>query len=226
MDTAEALKKAMKALRDAEIPESLWETALPLALADIRGGMPGPVDAAVQPPGEAVEGSTSRLAKSASGKTTRRTATAARPTPVTDEPSILASLPAEDTVFKNIENETGVSVADLRDLFHLEGGRVQLKSASRHLGANGKAATMTIAALLAGLVFAGTESRKLPFREINDFCKAKKVFHDKNSSTYIKATPGFAAVGTGQTQYLTTKTGWQAEFVKAAERALDRPVSS
>jgi hypothetical protein len=80
--------------------------------------------------------------------------------------------------------------------------------------------------LLAGLVFAGTEHRKLPFSEINEFCKAKNFFNAANSSSYIRATPGFAALGAGKSQTLTTKTGWQAEFAKAANRALKKPAST
>ena len=219
MDTAEALKRAMQALRDADIPQELWETALPLALADIRGATAAPPP--VTPPPASGSGPLPR--KAAASKKARAPRGGARASSATDEPSILIDLPDEGTLFKKVEAETGVTASDLSDLFHIESGRVQIKVPGRQLGANGKAGTITIAGLLAGLVFAGTQHRKLPFREINEHCKAKNVFHDKNSSTYIKATPGFAAVGPAGALYLTTKTGWQDEFARAAGRALNKP---
>jgi hypothetical protein len=214
MDTAEALKKAMQALRDAEIPQELWETALPLALADIRGRVPGepktPTDSSPNP-------------RKATGQKRQATASgSARAVEVDDEPRVLDGLPDSGALFQVVAAETGVSEADLEDLFHVEGGRVQLKTPGRQLGANSKAATMTIAALLGGLALAATDHRKLPFKEINDYLKAKNVFHEKNASTYIKATPGFAFVANGRALYLTTRTGWAQAFADAAGRALGR----
>ena len=131
-------------------------------------------------------------------------------------------MPDEQTVFKRAETETGVSTQDLADIFHIEAGLLQIKIPSRQLGPSVKAATTTIATLLAGLVFAATDHRKLAFKEINGVCKAKNVFDVNNSSAYIKTTPGFAAIGRGQAQYLTAKSGWQGEFADAARRALNK----
>lgn len=218
MDTAEALKKAMQALRDADIPQDLWDTALPLALADIRGGTPG------KDPGSA--NSTGRARKSTAQKKGSASRSPARTSAAAEEPAVLAGLPDDDTLFKAIAAETGVSETDLADLFHIEGGRVQLKTPGRQLGSNSKAATMTIAALLGGLTFGGTDHRKLPFKEINEFLKAKNVFHEKNASTYIKATPGFASVANGRVLFLTTKTGWASAFANAAAQALGKATDS
>lgn len=143
MDTAEALKQAMKALRDAEIPPELWETALPLALADIRGGIPEPRGSS----GDAAassERTSSKKARTARKGTPRRSTPKATPH---DELTVLVNLPDEAALFQKIEAETGVSKTDLADLFHVEAGRVELKVPGPQLGKNTKAATMTIAAL-------------------------------------------------------------------------------
>ena len=209
----------MKALRDAEVPESLWATALPLALADVRRGEPPSAGASDEPRNK---DSTSRTPKPA-GKRPKKSNATSRSVTVPEEPPILASLPDEKEIFASVERETGVPVTDLGDLFHVENGRLEVKVPGRDLGANKKAGSQTITALLGGVVFAGTSQRKLPFKEIAEVCKAKHLFDSNNSAANLKSTPGFTSVGSGATQALTSRTGWQGEFQKAVNRALKKP---
>lgn len=209
----------MKALRDAEVPESLWATALPLALADVRRGQ---VDSPAAPEKSDGGGSPTRTPKPTAKRGKKATA-APRTADSSDEPRILASLAEEQVLFAKIERETTVPVGDLGDLFHVEHGRLEIKAPGRDLGSNKKAGSQTIAALLGGIVFGGTDHRKLPFKEIADVAKAKHLFDSNNSASYLKATPGFTSVGSGASQALTSRTGWQDEFAKAVRRALKKP---
>lgn len=221
MDTTEALKRAMQALRDAAIPESLWPTALPLALEDLRSGG-APAGAATKPHAPAPLPPAGKVSKSKPKKSngTPRQATAA----AASTPSVLAGIPDEQTFFSSIEKETGASVTDLSDIFHIENGQLQLKVAAKDLGTGPKHGTQTITALLGGAVFAGTSHRKLPFAEIHEVCKAKHFFNQANAASYIKGTPGFSAVTNPLA--LTTKSGWQVEFIKTINRVLKKPVTN
>jgi hypothetical protein len=213
------MKVAMKALRDAEVPESLWATALPLALADLRRDERASSVVAE----ERSSGDSSPRPPKPTGKRARKSNGAQRPSPASVESAVLAELPDEKVLFESVARETGVSEADLGDLFHVENGRLEVKAPGRDLGASKKAGSQTIAALLGGVVFAGTSHRKLPFKEIADVCKAKHAFDSNNSASYLKSTPGFTSVGTGSAQALTSRTGWQGEFLKAVNRTLKKP---
>ena len=102
-------------------------------------------------------------------------------------------------------HETGVDESDLRDVFHVEDGGLELKLAAKDLGETNKAKTETIATLLAGAVFGWTTQARLPFAEVHDVCKGKRCYDSGNASSYLKALPGFAPVGSGKTQALTPK---------------------
>jgi hypothetical protein len=139
---------------------------------------------------------------------------------------VLSRIPDETTFFKSIEKETGVSTTDLSDVFHIEDARLELKVASKDLGANKRAQAQTVTALLAGAVFAGTTERKLSFTEINSVCRAKHCFDSANSATSIKTTPGFGSIGSSKDQVVVTKNGWQKAFAVAARRVLGKPEST
>ena len=127
-----------------------------------------------------------------------------------------------DDFFASIAHETGVDDQDLRDVFHVEGGAVELKLPAKDLGDNNKAKTTTIATLLAGALFGGTDHQRLPFGEVHDVCRAKRCFDSGNASSYLKSLPGFAALGTGKSQDITARSGWEAEFSKAVQRVLGK----
>lgn len=215
MDTAELLKAAMDAVKAAGVPKELQAAALELAVADLRAG----------------SGSSKRSgnakAKGTSAGTTRtpakRSASRRKTADPAPEDAVLAGLPDEAAFFRAIEKETGVSQQDLGDIFHIEAGRLELKVPSRSLGANKRAQTQTVAALLAGAVFAGTSERRLSFGEINVVCNANHCFDSANSASSIRSTPGFSSVGTGKAQVLVTRSGWQEEFAAAAMRVLGKP---
>ena len=208
MDTTELLKKAWEAVVNSGVPSELQGIALTAAVDDLRGL--NPASPASTPP--------------AGGRTPiTRKATSARsasPSASQGSQSILDDVGGADEFFRAIAHETGVNEQDLRDVFHVEGGAVELKVPAKNLGANTKAKTVTIAALLGGAVFAGTSHSRLPFKDIHTVCKAKKCFDQANGSTNIKATPGFAAVGAATSQALTHKSGWEGEFASAVARAL------
>jgi hypothetical protein len=225
LDTTEAFRIAMKVLRDAEVPESLWPTALPLplALADLRGVLRAKVSSANVNDRAPAKGAPKRSNKA---KSKPKNPSSQRATSASDALSILIALPDEDALFKAVEKETQVSVSDLADLFHVEAGAPHIKAPSKDLGSTKKAGAQTITALVAGLVFAGTPHRKLSFKEVADVCRAKHVFDSANSAASIRTTPGFGSVGAGPTNAIVTKTGWQAEFSKAVQRALKKPTET
>ncbi len=217
----------MQAIKDAGIPEDLWPTALPLALADLRSSNGAGSGNTSSPTGTRnnSEGATRSDAPSGAGSTQTKSRKKKRPatsgtTPAT--PGVLATLGDESTVFKKVCTETDVTEIHLSDIFHIEDGQVHLKIAGKNLGANKKASTTTVAALLGGLLFAGTSHKKLAFKEVNDVCKVKHCHDAANSASYIKATPGFATVGVGASQSLTTKSGWQGSFEDAVKRVLGK----
>lgn len=221
MDTAQALKTAMDAVKAAGIPEELWATALPLALADLRGTAAPPTQQVTNLASEGGSASAQRRSKSAGQRRpTRKTATTTSKSPSTS--SVVEGLPEAAELFEKVAAETEVSVDDLGDVFYVEQGKLHLKVIGKNLGENKKAATATVTALVGGVVFAGTAHTKVPFRDINALCKAKHVHDVGNGAAYIKATPGFAPVGSGANQHLVSKSGWQTEFSKAVGRVLGR----
>ena len=222
MDTGELLKAAMEAVKAAGVPKELQATALELAVADLRAssGSRGASPAAKQP----------RAAKATSTGATNGAAKRAAPrkksAATSPEHAVLQRVPDETSFFKAIEKETGVSLQDLGDIFHIDGGSLELKVPSRSLGANKRAQTQTVAALLAGAVFAGTSERRLSFSEVNLVCDAKHCFDSANSASSIKATPGFSSIGAGKAQVLVTRSGWQDAFAAATRRVLGKAESS
>ncbi len=221
MDTSEALKQAMQAVKDAGIPEELWATALPLALADIRAaGTPTPVETD-KSSADAKTSAASPAVRTPKKPAARRTAAAGGGS-ASSAPSVLTGLPDQAELFEKVSAETGVSTADLGDVFHVENGELEIKVISKNIGSNKSAGTKNLAALLGGLVLAGTGHTKIPFKDISTLCKAKHCHDSNNGASYIKATPGFAAVGSGASQALTSKTGWQDEFSKAVARVLGK----
>jgi uncharacterized membrane protein len=210
MDTVELLKTAWEAVVKSGVPAEVQGIALKAAIDDIRGSSP-------LAPGDTTPASDRK-------PTTRRAA----PASPTSSPrnggskAILNDVGDGNSFFAAIARETGVVEQDLRDVFHVESGTVELKVPAKSLGANNTAKTVTIAALLGGAVFAGTSHSRLPFKDIHAVCKAKKCYDRANGSTNIKATPGFAAVGSGTLQALTHKSGWETEFANAVSRALGK----
>lgn len=205
----------MEAVKAAGVPKELQATALELAVADLRAGrVPGKKAVAEKPTPVPSSNRSSKAAKKpSSGRANTEAATA---------PSVLSRISDESTFFKGIENETRVPSSDLADIFHIDGGNVELKVPSRSLGANKRAQTQTLTALIAGAVFGGTKERKLPFGDIKAVCVAKNCFDSANSASSIKATPGFSTVGSGRAQSVVTRSGWQDEFARAARRVLGR----
>jgi hypothetical protein len=218
MDTAEALKQAMQAVRDAEIPEELWSTALPLALADLRGSTSG---GSARPAGESTPPLTPSPApaRRATKGTARRNGTSSAGD---SEVGIFESAATDDGFLERVAHRTGTQLEDLKDVFHVENGGLHLKVVPRNLGANDKAKTMTVTALMGGAVFAGTDVPSIPFSEIHDVCKTMRCFSTKHAAEYIRETDGFGSIGSGKASSLTHKTGWEAEFAKAVDRTLGK----
>jgi hypothetical protein len=226
-DITSHVQQTMTALRDGGVPESLWPTAFPLVFEVVLNGAPAAshtqsdshlsLAAKKDPPDDAPASK-----KAVKSKTKRIGAVRQAPARSGAEPGVLSSLPDQETLFASIERETTVPVEDLRDVFHVENGQLEIKVPSRDLGPNSKVIHETMTSLLAGVVFAGT-THKLPTAEITQMCDRKRVA-DKNGNAarFIKGTTGVAAVGTGRAQSLTPVRGWQDEFKKAVDRVLKR----
>lgn len=213
MDTAEALTRAMEALKEAGVPESLWPTAFPLAFADVRGE-PSPSPRRGQGGGSSGGNGSTGAAK----RTTKKSSSDNGSSGV----AVLSDLPDQDELFARIAAETNVSADDLGDVFYVSDGKLHLKVASKDLGGNVKASAMTVTSLLAGVVFAGTDHKSLPINEVHEVCRSKRCYHEKNGSTYVKATPSIATVGSPRALEITHKTGWQDEFASAIGRVLGK----
>ena len=213
MDTTELIKKAMEAVKAAGVPKELQATALELAVSDLRGSRPDKAHDRSGP---------QRARPSATKKPRSRKPSKSRSSTDLNN-TVLSTVPDEAAFFGAIEKETGVSRRDLADVFHIENGRLEIKVASRNLGDNKKAQTKTVTALLAGAVFAGTSERKVSFEEVNKVCENKHCFDSSNAASSIKSTPGFSTIGSGRTQAVVTKSGWQKEFSNAVGRVLGKP---
>lgn len=207
-DTVELLKRSMAAVAEANVPAELRAVALQIAAVDLRRAGPAV-------PGERAERSSARSRSGSSRPAVARS--------TSFDAAILNNIPDEREFFAAIENETGVVVSDLCDIFHIEDATLGLKVSSKSLGGNRRAQMQTVTALLAGAVFAGTPERKLSFSEINQVCQAKHCFDPKHAAENIKETAGFGSVGAGKSQAVVTKGGWQDAFAAAARRVLGRP---
>jgi hypothetical protein len=211
MDTADMLKKAWQAVVASGVPAEVQGEAFKAAIADIRGATP-------QAPPAAPSGG-ARAPRKRAAKTT---APGKPANGDSGDGSVLDDVGEADDFFASIAHETGVAEQDLRDVFHVENGAVELKLASKELGGSNKEKTTTIATLLAGALFGGTDHQRLPFPDVHEVCKSKRCYDQANASTYLKALPGFAALGKGKNQDITAKSGWEAEFAKAVERVLGK----
>jgi hypothetical protein len=211
MDTADMLKKAWQVVVDSGVPAEVQGEAFKAAIADIRGATP-------QAPPAAPSGGAKAPKKHAAKSTAPRQPANGD----SGDGSVLDDVGEADDFFASIAHETGVSEQDLRDVFHVENGAVELKLASKDLGSSNKEKTTTIATLLVGALLGGTDHHRLPFSDVHEVCKSKRCYDQANASTYLKALPGFAALGKGKNQDLTAKSGWEAEFAKAVERVLGK----
>ena len=213
MDTAEALKLAMKAVKDAGIPEEHWATALPLALADLRGASAG------KPPnGSSTETSPTRT------KAKKRSSRSGPPTKPEDGAGagVFQSVAVGTDFINRVARQTETKAEDLHDVFHIENGALQLKVLPKNLGDNDKAKTMTVTALMAGAVFAGSDVPSIRFAAIHQLCKSLRCYSEKHAAEYVRETSGFGSIGTGRSSALTHKSGWENEFAKAVARVLKK----
>lgn len=214
MNTTEALKQAMQAVKDAEIPEDLWPTALPLALADLRR---------------------SSTSNKGDGSADRRRTTTRRPvkkraskpspsgkTDVDSEAGLFETAAIGKDFLDRVAHQTDTNLEDLRDVFHVEDHKLQLKILPRNLGETDRAKVMTVTALIGGAAFGGTNVASVPFSELYASLKAMRCFNSKHAAEHVRETPGFGSIGSKQTLSLTHKKGWEAEFGKAIARVLKK----
>lgn len=211
MDTTDILKKAWQVVVDSGVPAEVQGEAFKAAIADIRGAAPEATPAA---PNGGVQAPKKRAPKTTAP---RKPANGG-----SGDESVLSDVGEADSFLASIAHETGVAEEDLRDVFHVENGAVELKLASKELGSSNKEKTTTIAILLAGALFGGTDQQRLPFPDVHEVCKSKRCYDQANASTYLKALTGFAALGKGKNQDITAKSGWEAEFAKAVGRVIDK----
>lgn len=197
---------------------------MPLALADVRGASAAPparAPATPTPPAATASPAKGSPATPKKKRVTKRSSSGGDGGS-TAMASVLSGLPDQVELFKKVSAETEVSMQDLGDVFHVEDGQLHLKVISKKLGDSTSASVKTLAALLSGVVLAGTSKTKVPFKDISAVCKEKNCHDPNNGASYIKATPGFAPVGSGPGQALTSKSGWQDEFAKAVSRVLGK----
>lgn len=213
MDTAQALKQAMQAVKEAGIPEELWPTALPLALADLRRA----------PEGNPTTGSSTE-GNNMGTKPMRRPSKSAssRKSDGDGGTGVFQTVAIEADFLERVARQAETNVDDLRDVFHIESGALQLKVLSKDLGDNDKAKTMTVTALMGGAVFAGSAVPSIPFAEIHRVCKTMRCYSDKHAAEYVRETNGFGSIGSGKSSALVHKNGWEAEFAKAIARVLKK----
>lgn len=219
MEAAALLKKAWEAVVESGVPTDMQDAAFKAAIDHLsmpkRGGdssAPAPADE----PSPVDKTATATKKRTTSKKQSGSANAGSSPG------AVLSQVPDADVFFEAVAKETGVREQDLRDVFHIADGVLQLKVAGKDLGGNNKAATMTVTALLAGAVFAGTDHESLPISEIHDACRAKRCHGGKNASRYVKATPTFASIGNGPSSSLTHRSGWQGEFARAVAAALGK----
>ena len=132
------IKQAWQAVVDSGVPEEIQGEAFKAAVPDIRG------TALVAPlPNVKGGGDAKRKKKSAAVRPSGKSSQNSSPSK-----SVLNDVGDADEFFARIAHETDVVEQDLRDLFHVESGALELKLASKDLGDNNKAKTVTVACLL------------------------------------------------------------------------------
>jgi len=204
----------MQAVKDAGIPEDLWPTALPLALADLRGASAS----------SSQTGSSGRRSVTGTKSTKRalKSSSSTRTDDDGDEAGVFRTAAVDADFLDKVARQTETNVTDLRDVFHIEDGELHLKVLPKELGDNDKAKTRTVTALMAGAIFAGTTVRSIPFPEIHRVCKTMRCYSEKHAADYVRETPGFGSIGSGRSSALTHKNGWETEFAKAVARVLKK----
>ncbi len=219
METATLLKKAWEVVVESGVPEHMQDAAFKAAIDQLSSA---PGGGGSPPPPVADEGTPGPRKAAAAKKRTTAMKQSASSNGGSSPDAVVKQMPDEDEFFAAVSKETGVSEQDLCDVFHVADGELQLKVAGKDLGDNNKAATMTVVALLAGAVFAGTDHKSLPISEVHDVCRTKRCHGETNASKYVKATPNFASIGNGPSSALTHKSGWQGEFARAVAVALGK----
>ncbi len=210
MDVGELLKEAWKAVEISGVPKELQAVAFSTAVEMLRDTRELPDAAQVK--------TRDASGKQATPKKVRRSSPPRASS--SDEGSALPNVGTQADFFRRVAKETNVTVEALGDIFHVENGSLELKVASKDLGSTKKSQMQTIAVIVAGAYFAGTETPKVPFAAIYPIFKSKRCFDQANAATYLKSLPGFSALGNGSSQHLSTKSGWHAEFAKAVGRVL------
>lgn len=219
METAVLLKNAWEAVVESGVPANMQDAAFKAAIGHLNGtgGKPSSGSSITKADTVAVA---QKAGISKKRTTAKRQSNGTNVSSSTD--AVLSQMPDETTFFAAVAKETDVSEADLRDVFHIADGKLELKVASKDLGDSAKAATVTVTALVAGAVFAGTDHKSLPVGEVHDVCRAKRCHGDTNASKYVRATPNLAVVGSGSSSALTHRSGWQSGFAKTVDRVLGK----
>jgi hypothetical protein len=170
MNTADALRRAMQAVKDADIPEDLWPIALPLALADLRDNSAA-VDSSTRNDSAARAPKQSQHSGGIPKKPVKRPPRPAAPfskAGVGSQTGIFETVAAAPEFLERVSKQTGVDIGDIKDVFHIESGALQLKVLGKDLGATDKPKTKTVTALMAGAVFAGSDIPSIPYSESCD----------------------------------------------------------
>jgi hypothetical protein len=212
MEVGDVLKQAWAAVEASGVPKELEAVAFTVAV-DILRAEYRPFDKPSVDGGVQAKVPVARKPKSKSG---RSNSSGSRD----DGSDLLPSVGTQSEFFRNIAKATDVSVERLGDIFHVEDGSVELKIPAKDLGSSKKGQMQTISVILAGAYFAGTDTPKVPFAAVYQVCKNKRCFDQANAATYLKSLPGFSALGTGSSQHLSTKSGWEKEFERAVLRVL------
>lgn len=213
VDTAEALKKAIQAVKDAELPETLWSTAFPLAFADIRG-KPKSTGARSKPAHE--KSSYPETAPSTPQRTDESNSAAQND----GAPSILTTAASTPNFLEKVADHTGARLDDLNKVFTTAKGTLSLEVKVDRLGKTRKDKVMTVTALIGGAIFAGTDAKRIPRYQIYAVCNAMGFHDSHHAAGNVRETRCFEHSGSRSSAVLMRGNGWKQVFLKAIDHVL------
>jgi hypothetical protein len=212
VEAYELIAQAWKAVEKAGVPEALQEVAFKEAVAILReteadGPASGGTAVTAKPP---ATGAPAKRGPSRTG--------ASRQPSTTDSTDVVD----EDTFFRGLAHESGVTEDDLRDILNLtKDGKVQVTPPTRTLGKTQAEQAKTVIALVAGARSRGLGERPVSADAVRREVERKGCLQVNNfASKHLGPLKGFNA-GSNKSEILTTSK-WVDEFTSAVDRAHGR----
>ncbi len=196
MEVSEALKQAWDSVLAANLPENVRVVAFTEAIRLHAGtAAVAPLTAVRRPPKPV----------GASGQTT---------VTVGDDDVTIT----EDEMYQKVVEQTGVDLALLERVVHLDDDGPRISIAGLKLGRSNSERARAVAKVITIVRGFGLDENETPLEVIRDECERLKVYDIANFSTHMKALDGFVINGTGSGRRLRPKGPGIAGFASLVEK--------